>query len=402
MAIAPRRRVLPISGEQNMKTENRKNAPQWFNLRDEVLASIGLLNGALADQKTLNVMCAVTRALMNKQALPEKLAGTFLECIRRRTRHTDFTFDGEIRLTHNQWKHARKTGRDKVPGCENGTHVVLQLHPEDERDALLDAFQRYFIHLSTTNQPDFIQLSSVLGAKPAQMLEFWWRNTMKSNEINHEPDMIFASPPMRLAGSPDVHDRQTSINEPAAPEINHVRTDGKLVGEGVQDADGRVVRPAKWHSDEIAISFFQSDTLKPASANIEIFGEKWHLNFATADFAEDKFFPVSSPEWKLWYGEIGGNAMRAESRAYAAEGSPMQYLMSPIYRAGDKFGKQTPLENAVAVIGWEAKGVPINIAVVINSKMIFVPMTRFSYGEKSRPTFKGHLKIAREELLAAA
>lgn len=385
-----------------MKTENRKNAPQWFNLRDEVLASIGLLNGALADQKTLNVMCAVTRALMNKQALPEKLKGTFLECIRRRTRHTDFTFDGEIRLSHNQWKHARKTGRDKVPGCENGGHVVLQLHPEDERDALLDAFQRYFIHLSTTNQPDFIQLSSALGAKPAQMLEFWWRNTMKSNEINHEPDMIFASPPMRLAGSPDVHDPQAPMHGPAAPELAHVRTNEVLAGERMNGAEVRVDRTAKLQSDEITISFFQSDPVMPASANIEIFGEKRHLVFAAADFAEDKLFLVCSSDWKRWYCDNGGDVMRAESRAQAAEGSPMQYLMSPIYRNGDKFGRRPPHENAVAIVGWEGKGVPSSIVVVVDTTIITVPMTRFSQGEGNRPTFKGHVKLERDELLAAA
>ena len=385
-----------------MKTENRKNAPQWFNLRDEVLASIGLLNGELADQKTLNVMCAVTRALMNKQALPEKLKGTFLECIKRRTRHTDFTFDGEIRLTHNQWKHARKTGRDKVPGRENGGHVVLQLHPEDERDELLDAFQRYFIHLSTANQPDFIQLSSVLGVKPAQMLEIWWRNTMKSNEINHEPDMIFASPPMRLAGSPDVHDPQAPMHEPAAPELAHVRTHEEFGMALEQEVSGGEASPTEDTILDVTISYFQSKTGKPDSANIEICGEKHHLIFSTVDYAEERLFPVCTPDWKAWYCANGGDAVRAECRQLGNDGSPMQNLMSPIYVTGDKFGRKSPIENTLSIISWNEPNVPAAIFVVLGRSFISVPMNRYSEGEGNRPTFKGHVKVNIDELKAAA
>lgn len=299
-------------------------------------------------------------------------------------------------MNSKQLAYARRTGAGSVPGCApNSVPQSVEASPlkADELD-LLEAFQRYFAHLSSTVRPDFNHLSSVLGEKAAETLAFWWRNEMKSKEIDHEPDMICASPSMMLAGSPDVHNMPVSTHEPAAPELVHIRAVHEISGDDVVvagEADPVAEPPL-----EIAISFFQSDPFKAASANIEFCGEKYHLNFTTVDAAEDRLFQVCSRGWKEWYCDNGGDNLRAEARALGSEGSPKQYLMSPIYFTGDKFGRKAPLEDAVVIIDWAAVGVPETICVLLRQKFVSVPMTRFSQGEGNRPTFKGKIVVGVE------
>ncbi|EQB11934.1 hypothetical protein [Sphingobium lactosutens] len=394
--------------------------PRWLDLRDEVAKSIGLLNGHVSDRQTINVLNSVTRTLMNKQALPERLRKTFIDNIRHRTRHTSFTYDGEIRLTDNQIKYARHKGRDQMISLPTPETISPAFQPEDEKDELLTAFQRHFIHISSHIQPDFTLLSSILGLRAVELLEFWWRNEMKSNEINHDRTMTFPSHDMRLAGSPDVHDFANDDREPAAlpghAMIAHepaaagfaqartiIEKDGGDEEVTQEVATPVIALPRKKRRPEIAISYFHNDLAKAPSAMFEFGDEKFSLLFATADSAEERLRSVSNAEWIGWLEQSGGSEIREASRKASAAGHLSRYVMSPLYAAADKYGYKAPVvENCVVVLGWEAD-TPVKAMLVAGHEVYPIDLERCSYGEGRKPLFKGRaaLPVQQDAAMAA-
>ena len=383
----------------------KPNAPRWLDLCDEVANSLGRLNSGKADIQTVNVLNNVIRTLMNKQALPDRLAATFLECIRRRTGRTDFAYAGPIKLTANQIKYAKRHGRDQIIMAPQSQAISPTFQPNSDRDELLAAFQRHFIHISSVFQPDFNRLSSILGPRAAELLEFWWRNEMKSNEINHEP-MTCPSDGMKLAGSPDVHDLPIQshepaalsghamiAHEPAAARFSQAKTimENHSGGEEMRGVSAPVVQMPvrKTRRPEIAISYFHNDPAKAPSAVFEIGDEKYSLLFATADHAEAKLNGVSAPEWMKWFEAEGGDDIRDASRAAAAAGKLSRYVMSPLYAAIDKYGYKAPVEpDCVVVLGWE-DDVPVTALLVAGKNFHPIALEYFSNGDGKKPLFKG-------------
>jgi hypothetical protein len=394
--------------------------PRWLDLRDEVAKSIGLLNAPISDRQTINVLNNITRTLMNKQALPDGLKKTFIENIRRRTRHTDFAYDGAIRLTANQVKYARQHGRDQMIAMPSAQAISSTFHPEHEKDELLAAFQRYFILIASDIQPDFTLLSSILGPRAAQLLEFWWRNEIKSNEINHEQPMTRPSDEMRLAGSPDVHDIGGVVHEPAAlsghammahepaaagfPQARTIIDNHDHDEEVTQEVAMPVIAlPRKMRRPEIAISYFHNDLTKAPSAMFEFSDERFSLLFATADSAEERLRSVSNAEWIGWLEQSGGSEIREASRKASAAGHLSRYVMSPLYAAADKYGYKAPVvENCVVVLGWEAD-TPVKAMLVAGHEVYPIDLERCSYGEGRKPLFKGRaaLPVQQDAAMAA-
>ncbi|EZP73670.1 hypothetical protein BV96_01113 [Sphingomonas paucimobilis] len=393
--------------------------PRWLDLRDEVAKSIGLLNGHVSDRQTINVLNNVTRTLMNKQALPERLSKTFIDNIRHRTRHTSFAYDGEIRLTDNQIKYARRQGRDQMISLPTPETISPAFQPEDEKGELLAAFQRHFTHISSYIQPDFTLLSSILGLRAAELLEFWWRNEMKSNEINHDGAVIYPQDVMRLAGSPDAHDFANDDHEPAAlPEHAMIAHEPAAAGfaqartiienhaddeEVTQEVTTPVVAlPRKKRRPEIAISYFHNDPTKAPSAMLEFGDERFSLLFATADGAEERLRSVSNAEWTGWLEQSGGSEIRAASRKASDAGHLSRYVMSPLYAATDKYGYKAPVvENCVVVLGWEAD-TPVKAMLVVGQEVYPIDLERCSYGEGRRPLFKGRAALPAQQDAAMA
>lgn len=390
-----------------MSEKSRKQAPQWFMLRNEILGSIGRMNSAHADRLTYNVMTKATRLLMARQALPDGLKKTFIENIRRRTKHANFDYHGPIQLSGNQWKHARKTGQDVMPDLtqlltqhnsqELGTTFQDEVQDEvgGEEAILFEALQLWFIHQSSIIQPDFTLLSSILGLEPAQALEFWWRNIMKSNEMNHESDMTSASQSMRLAGSPDAHDLPRTGHEPAALGRSHARTfieehePEELVAPGEQSATGAA------GSREVVISYFHRDPARAPSANLEFCGTRYALVFSPIDVAEDKIFKASDPEWwKLVDRKVLEN-LRVRSRNAMQQGMVQRFALSPIYAAHDTFGRARASEgNAMAILRWTDGAEPEAIELVVEDQLIAVPLLRYAGRNDKAPSYKGRVIIA--------
>ncbi|OHC99251.1 MAG: hypothetical protein A3H25_03955 [Sphingomonadales bacterium RIFCSPLOWO2_12_FULL_63_15] len=384
--------------------------PRWLDLRDEVAKSIGLLNGHVSDIKTINVLNSVTRTLMNKQALPDGMKKTFIENIRRRTQRTDFAYDGEVKLTANKIKYARQHGRDQIIAMPGAQAISSTFHPEHEKDELLAAFQRHFIHISSRIQPDFTLLSSILGLRAAQLLDSWWRNEIKSNEINHERAMTCPSDEMKLAGSPEAHDlahlghepaalsgHAMIAHEPAAAGFSQARTiiENHSGEEMTREVSAPVVQMPvrKTRRSEIAISYFHNDPDKAPSAMFEFGDEKFSLLFATADHAEAKLAAVSAPEWMQWFEAEGGDDIRNASRSATTAGKLSRYVMSPLYAAADKFGYKAPVESdCVVVLGWEGD-IPTNALLVAGTNFHPITLEYFSNGDGKKPLFKGHAPI---------
>jgi len=384
--------------------------PRWLDLRDEVAKSIGLLNSPIHDRQTINVLNNVTRTLMNKQALPDGLKKTFIENIRRRTQRTDFAYDGEIKLTANQIKYARQHSRDHLIAAPAAKTIPSSFHPEDGKDELLEAFQRHFIHVSSHIQPDFTLLSSILGLRPAQLLEFWWRNEIKSNEINHESAMTCPSDEMKLAGSPEPHDFACSGHEPAALS-GHAMTAHEPAAAGFPRAktiienDGgeemarempaptAQMAPRKTRRSEMAISYFHNDPAKAPSATFEFGDDKFSLLFATADSAEARLRDVSDPEWMKWLDAEGGNDLRSASRKAADEGKLSRYVMSPLYASNDTYGYKPPVvQDCAIVLGWE-NDVPATALLVVGKAFFPITLDYFSDGTGKKPLFKGRAAL---------
>ena len=381
--------------------------PRWLDLRDEVAKSIGLLNGHVSDIKTINVLNNVTRTLMNKQALPDGIKKTFIENIRRRTQRTDFAYDGEIKLTANQIKYARQHGRNQMIATPSAQAISSTFHPEHEKDELLAAFQRHFTHISSHIQPDFTLLSSILGLRAAQLLESWWRNEIKSNEINHERAMTCPADEMKLAGSPDTHDLAHSGHEPAAlsghamiahepaaagfPQARTIIENHCGGEEMTREVSAPVVQMPvrKTRRSEIAISYFHNDQDKAPSAMFEFGDAKFSLIFATADHAEAKLSDVSTPKWMQWLEAAGGGDLRSKSRAAADKGRLSRYVMSPLYAAADKFGYKGPVEeDCVVILHWDGDE-PAEASFVAGETVVNISLERFSNGEGKKPLFKG-------------
>ncbi|BAV65101.1 hypothetical protein [Sphingobium cloacae] len=384
--------------------------PRWLDLRDEVAKSIGLLNAPIPDRQTINVLNNVTRTLMNGQALPDGLKKTFLENIRRRTRHTDFAYDGEIRMAAKQIRYARRHGKDQLIALPTAQPLSSALRPEDEKDELLDALQRHFVLIASHIRPDFVQLSSFLGSKSAQLLEFWWRNEIKSNEINHESAMICPQDDMRLAGSPDAHDIANDrhgpaalsghamiAHEPAAAGFSPARTirENHETDEGMaREMPAPVVAlPRRTRRPEIAISYFHNDPAKAPSAMFEYGDRKFSLNFATADSAEAKLAGVSDAEWMTWLDAAGGSELRQTSRDGIKTGRLHQYNMSPLYGPDDKYGYKGPVVgNCMVALIWEDE-CPVAAILVDNQNIHTIKLERFSQGEGRKPLFKGRTAL---------
>jgi hypothetical protein len=375
----------------------KPNAPRWLDLCDEVANSLGRLNSGKADIQTVNVLNNVIRTLMNKQALPDRLAATFLECIRRRTGRTDFAYAGPIKLTANQIKYAKRHGRDQIIMAPQSQAISPTFQPNSDRDELLAAFQRHFIHISSVFQPDFNRLSSILGLRAAELLGFWWRNEMKSKKINHDGSMICPQDDMKLASSPDAHEIANDDHEPAAAGFPQARTiienhDGNE--EGTREVVAPVVvQPRKKRRPEIAISYFHNDPTKAPSAMFEFGDEKFSLLFATADSAEERLRSVSDAAWIDWLEQSGGSEIREASRKAADDGHLSRYVMSPLYASTDKYGYKTPVvENCVVVLGWEAD-TPVKAMLVAGQEMYPINLERYSFGQGKKPLFKGHAAL---------
>lgn len=390
-----------------MSEKSRKQAPQWFMLRNEILGSIGRMNSTHADRLTYNVMTKVTRLLMARQALPDGLKKTFIENIRRRTKHVNFDYPGPIQLSGNQWKHARKTGQDVMPdltqlltqhnSSELGTTFQNEVQDEvgGEEAMLFEALQLWFIHQSSINQPDFTLLSSILGLEPAQILEFWWRNIMKSNEINHEPDMTSASQSMRLTGSPDAHDLPRTGHEPAAPGRSHAKSSTEVhePEEGVEQAEQPAASPAG--SREVVVSYFHRDPAREPSANLEFYGTRYSLVFALADVAEDKIYKASDSAWWTLVDQNVLQTVRAASRSAAQRGMVQRFVLSPIYAEKDTFGRAAVgAGNAMAILRWTAAGEPEAIELVDGNQLIAIPLRRYAGRNDKAPSYKGRVVLA--------
>lgn len=365
--------------------------PRWLDLRDEIADSIGLLNGHVSDLKTIHVLNNVTRTLMNKQALPDGLKKTFIENIRRRTRHTGFIYDGEIRLTVDQVKYAKQRGRGEMIPLPVAQSIPPAFPPANEAAELLEAFQRYFLLIATHFPPDSPHISTNLGSKTAELLEFWWRNEIKSTEINHDGTMTCPLDEMRLASSPDIHDFANDDHEPAAagfPQArgiieNHDGREGTMVPAPV------VALPRRKRRPEIAISYFHNNPAQAPSAMFEFGDEKYSLLFATADHAEERLRSVSDPEWIDWLEQSGGSDIRDRSRATSKTGHVSRYVMSPLYAANDKRGYKPPVvENCVVVLCWE-EDAPVIAILIAGQTICPIDLGRFSNGEGKKPLFKG-------------
>lgn len=391
-----------------MSQKSRKQAPQWFMLRNEILGSIGRMNSVHADRLTYNVMTKATRLLMARQALPDGLKKTFIENIRRRTKQVNFDYSGPIQLSGNQWKHARKTGQDVMPDLaqllsqhdspELGKAFQDEVEDEvvSEEAMLVDALQLWFIHQSSINQPDFTLLSSILGPELAQSLEFWWRNIMKSNEMNHEPDMTSAPQSMRLAGSPDAHD-QSRAHEPAAPEHRHARIPIRENEQGNVGELESVPLPATGTagSREVVISYFHRDPARAPSAVLEFCGTRYALVFSTADAVEDKIFKASDNEW--WKRMDKGilHNVRVGSRHAEQQGMVQRFVLSPIYAAHDTFGRaRTGERNAMAILRWTDLGEPEAVELIDGDRPITVPLRPYAGRNEKAPSYKGRAVLA--------
>lgn len=378
--------------------------PRWLDLRDEIAKSIGLLNGHVSDIKTVNVLNNVTRTLMNKQALPERLKATFIDNIRHRTQHADFAYDREIRLTVDQIKYAKQRGRGEMIPLPVAQSIPPAFPPANETGELLEAFQRYFLLIAAHFPPDSPHISTNLGPKAAKMLEFWWRNEIKSTEINHDSPMTCPSDDMKLAGSPHAHDFANDDHEPAAL-AGHAMIAHEPAAAGFPQArriignhDGRertkvaapvAALPRRKRRPEIAISYFHNNPAKAPSATFEYGDEKYSLLFATADLAEERLRSVSDPEWIDWLEQSGGSDIRDRSRAASNANHLSRYVMSPLYAAADKYGYKTPvMENCVVVLGWE-EDAPVIAILIVGQSMYPIELERFSNGEGKKPLFKG-------------
>lgn len=365
--------------------------PRWLDICDDIASSIGILNGHLSDTKTVNVLNNVIRTLMNKQALPDGLKKTFIENIRRRTRHTDFSYAGEIKLSDEQIKYAKRHSRGRMIPLPAARQIPTAFPPANETGELLEAFQRYFLLIATHFPPDSPHISTNLGSKTAELLEFWWRNEIKSTEINHDVAMICPSDDMRLAGSPNVHDFANDDHEPAAAGFPQARTimenhDGR---ERTKVAAPVVALPRRKRRPEIAISYFHNNPAQAPSAMFEFGDEKYSLLFATADHAEERLRSVSDPEWIDWLEQSGGSDIRDRSRATSKTGHVSQYVMSPLYAANDKRAYKPPVvENCVVILVWE-EDAPVTAILIAGQTICPIELGRFSNGEGKKPLFKG-------------
>lgn len=110
-----------------------KRTPRWLDLCEKVMTSeANDQRSASSNAKMMAVMHGVLKTLYSGVPLSEKQAAALIENIRRRVPgHRDFVWDGDIQLTKEQRRHARRTGRspdDFTPAGQTDQHTDAEYH----------------------------------------------------------------------------------------------------------------------------------------------------------------------------------------------------------------------------------------------------------------------------------
>ncbi|WP_343545391.1 hypothetical protein [Sphingomonas paucimobilis] len=304
-------------------------APKWFDHINAIIATIGTGQfKSLEDQKTYNVMKKVIDGLMSKSGIDGSVLHAFATNIQVRVGLRDFTVDGPVYLTRHQQTHARAKGWDQLPSLDElrSRNKVEDADQSRIADDLVDAYP-LLIRIASAFDPRAIrEPSAKMPRELAEKLEFWLLNEMKRNEMNHEPDMIAASPQVHeeVRTSPDVHDgtqpplmpehedhkvdQRTSPRGPR-PQISVwlKETKGKLTATGNLEMNGRRYRLVfgqyDWTLERLAADGFENDTFRqmlnsqvyPFYRSAEIGSELRDLFQTSAIYADDDSFARKPP-----------------------------------------------------------------------------------------------------------
>lgn len=230
----------------------------------------------------------------------------------------------------------------------------------------------------------------------AELLGFWPLIEWNGMEYNHErhmtcPEDHMTAPEALMGG----HDAGIAMvrHEPAAPLSPRNFSSDMVHGTSATEAADQ---PPTFQPkcDRVEISYFHNDPEAAPSANLEYAGHCYALVFAGADIAEEKLRPVCAQEWQDWFEGKIGCQLRQASRAADRCGSVTRYVMSPLYKKGDTFGRKTPeVPDSVAVLLWNDNNEPEEITVIAGGNVVHVPMKKTVSKNPKAPTYKGRVKF---------
>lgn len=120
-----------------------KRSPRWLDLCEKVMTSeANDQRSASSNAKMMAVMHGILKTLHGGVPLSEKQAAALIDNIRRRVPgHSDFAWDGDIQLTKEQRRHARRTGRsldDFTPAGQTDLHADAEYHTNSTPVSHLD------------------------------------------------------------------------------------------------------------------------------------------------------------------------------------------------------------------------------------------------------------------------
>ena len=367
-------------------------APRWISFASDILDD--LYDGsrsARTDGITKGVMLTCLQTLAKGNALSEAQRDAFVENVRVRLGKTNFRWVAPIQLSRSQLRGARELyNRWKAAPTRDGASAAFEQLSSGEAASLIARIDALETSVS--------QLLQIIGFDPASKPPNSCANAAKSDDmsleeegfsgstilnetkLNHDGSMICPSGDM-IAMAPA--GREPTAANDSTPSTSAMR-------ENCHGAGPANARPA---GDRVVISYFRNDLERSPSANLEFAGERYSLVFHTADLAEQKLRGVCTDDWLEFFEESVGGVLRAQSRAH--QQSDGRYVISPLYGAGDSFGKKEPIvANSVAVLYWGKDGQPQSVVLIVADETRMVPLRPTGFTTAKAPTHKGSVKLA--------
>lgn len=355
------------------------NSARWVSRISDVMKTLDSdLYTPESNKTTGAILESCRKRLASGQSLSAKQASALVEAIRIRADST-FQWEGEITITENQLKYARRAqpwffAGTKATAPELSEFVTrremneaIMAAIESTKVEMLDLFQRTFIGISSDIQPDFNSLSSHFHPtfnvdemeRPSELndsslgvADFTLKhNITKLNQTNGVDELpIIAS--------------QTPSEKPIKRAITHKGSLTHPDDKKKSRDNGNGAR-----ADERTVSLFQQNADSAPSGNLELDGEKFHLVFGSYEKQFDRISKVSSPEWvKAFDAEQGRIARDMERHACA------RWTLSPVFSEGDTHGYQAPLANSAVILCWNGPLIEGCWLVVFEDELVFQPI----------------------------
>ena len=363
-------------------------APRWITYASRILDGLFDNTRSRADDLTTQrIMLSSLQALAKGLALSEKQKAAFIDNIRVRLGKPQFAWDGPILLTRSQMPGAQsllmRLCTEAIQRSDAAIEQDLQMMVGrlEARVAELEANVVQLLHQSCTNAAsmplDSCTKAALVGTEQLETLDFSGATKRNETKRNHDGAMNFPLDPMTPTSGRQSAANDASSSTAETTERNHGIEAGK----------------ARDFSDRVVVSYFRNEPDAEPSANLEFGGQRFSLIFHSADVAEERLYPNSTPEWRAAFEHTFGAFLRQRSRANAR--SDLRYVMSPLYAEKDKFGMRGPVaNNCVAVLAWNEQLQPQSVTIVYGDDAAIVPLTPARQTKPKSPTHKGSVLLA--------